>query len=459
MSPPHKNFIHETLGGEDDVPFGEPADREAEQLIAEQQAEAAEQTRREPQIGDDDYEYLKDVKVGEPFDDELGADDDNEPPPAESPDDNGSAGEQAGDARKDRFELYALDEIVVGNDPIELVRGILPMGPALAVVLGPPKSLKSFLLAHVGIHIAGDILFCGREVQAGAVCYVTSEGVKGTARRLVAERRALGVEGKGVPFFLVPAMPNLGAGAADRERLAKKVRAKIKDLGVPLRMLVIDTMRRSMPGKSENEQKDVSLVIDNCEALSREFGCLVVLVHHSPRSDDDRGSGSNAVDAAADAMIGVKRDPATKIATATVLRLKDGEEGDAWSFELRPIEVGVDRDGRPIVSRYVQITEEPERNSTTAKAHVKLSAEQQRIYDILLEAVAAQGIVGLAGSMAPPGILTITRATLVEYLKRGGWWDKEKDHSSRSKISARLNELAGKHAIGLTEQHVWPVFN
>jgi hypothetical protein len=33
-----------------------------------------------------------------------------------------------------------------------------------------------------------------------------------------------------------------------------------------------------------------------------------------------------------------------------VARRKDGEEGDKWAFELRVVEVGVDRDGNPITS-------------------------------------------------------------------------------------------------------------
>jgi hypothetical protein len=215
-------------------------------------------------------------------------------------------------------------------------------------------------------------------------------------------------------------------------------------------------MRRAMPGKSENKPEDVSVVVDNCEALARAFNCLVMLIHHSPRSDDDRGSGSNALDAAADVMIGCKRDSATKIATATVRHLKDGEEGDTWQFELKPIGVGVDRDGNPIVSRYVQITEEPERRTALAPGK-SLSAEQQRVFDILVGAVAEVGTVGLAGSAAPANTRAITRDTFTEFLKRNGWWDAANDSSARAKMSSRLNEIAGKHRIGLTDRYVWPV--
>jgi hypothetical protein len=382
-----------------------------------------------------------------------------EPPPATSEADYGfeAGSDQIGkDNKRDRFELEALDDIVIGDDPIELIPGILPMGPALGVGYGPPKSLKSFLLMHALLHVAGNIPYCGRDVQAGAIVYVTSEGVSGARRRLVGARRALGLEGKRVPFFLVPAMPNLGVGPQDREELRRKIAQKLEGLGVPLRAILLDTMRRAMPGKSENKPEDVSIVVDNCEALARAFNCLVMLIHHSPRSDDDRGSGSNALDAAADVMIGCKRDSATKIATATVRHLKDGEEGDTWQFELKPIEVGVDHDRNPIISRYVQITEEPERRAAPAPGK-SLSAEQQRVFDILVGAVAEVGIIGLAGSAAPANTRAITRDTFTEFLKRNGWWDAANDSSARAKMSSRLNEIAGKHRIGLTDRYVWPV--
>ena len=148
------------------------------------------------------------------------------------------------------------------------------MGPALGIVFGPPKSLKSFLLMDIGLHIAADRPYCGRAVQGGAVVYVTSEGIRGVKRRLIAMRRAMGIEGQGRPFVLVSTMPNLGAGEGDRIALQEKISATLKAEGitVPVRMIALDTMRRAMPGKSENEQKDVSIVVDNCEALGIHFG-------------------------------------------------------------------------------------------------------------------------------------------------------------------------------------------
>jgi hypothetical protein len=43
----------------------------------------------------------------------------------------------------------------------------------------------------------------------------------------------------------------------------------------------------------------------------------------------------------------------------------------------------------------------------------------------------------------------------MKYLKAAGWWDSENEKSSRERMRSRLNELAGKRAIGLTETHLW----
>jgi hypothetical protein len=383
--------------------------------------------------------------------------DDDAPHPPE-PDDYGTTDAIPGNGAAKRFKIEMLDDITLTDDPVELIQGLLPMGPALGVVFGPPKALKSFLVTNAGLHIAAGREYYGRAVQGGAVAYVTCEGTTGVKRRCVAARQAMGIEGRNVPFFAVYTMPNLGAGSGDRAALQHGISETLAERKVtaPLRLIVIDTMRRAMPGKSENEQKDVSIVLDNCETLAAHFGCLVLLVHHSPRSTNDRGSGSNAVDAAADVMWSVIRpDESKRCATATVVRYKDGEEGDTWEFELCPRPVKTDRDGNSIMSCSVTVTTEPARKVMPFKSY-SLSPSQQRIFDILLTASIECGVVGLAGDAAPRGTRAVTRETLKAYAKKAGWWDDQDDKSSRTRLAARLNELAGKRAIGLTAGHAWP---
>jgi hypothetical protein len=97
------------------------------------------------------------------------------------------------------------------------------------------------------------------------------------------------------------------------------------------------------------------------ERRDRRFDAHVHVVHHSPRSDDKRASGSNTLDAAADVMLGVLRGAGTTRATVTLATMKDGEDGDIWSFDLHGMEIGNDRTGKPIVACYVEITDLPAR--------------------------------------------------------------------------------------------------
>jgi hypothetical protein len=151
----------------------------------------------------------------------------------------------------------------------------------------------------------------------------------------------------------------------------------------------------------------------------------------------------------------IRPDESRRSSTAAVVCYKDGEEGDTWTFELRPAEIGTDRDGNPITSCSVEVTQEPERKVAAAKSK-PLSAAQQRVYDILLTAIIEAGEAGLAGDAAPRGTPAVTRDLLKAYTKKAGFWDDD-DKSSRTRLSARLNEPAGKKAIGLTAKHVWPL--
>jgi hypothetical protein len=354
------------------------------------------------------------------------------------------------DAKANRFELEMLDDVEIGDDPAELVQGLLPMGPALGVAFGPPKSLKSFLLTHIGVHIADNRPFCGRAVQGGAVAYVTSEGIRGVRRRLIVARRAMGVEGRNVPFALVPTMPNLGAGEGDRIALQKEIDKALMSIGVPLRMIVIDTMRRAMPGKSENEQKDVSIVVDNCEALARAFGCLVVLVHHSPRSDDQRGSGSNALDAAADVMWSVIRDENRGPATASVVRYKDGEEGDTWTFDLRPLEIGMDREGNPISSCYVDVTLDPARKSADRRKPEHISPLNLKFLDALNNVLASDNLPIVRGRKA-----AAKEAWRNECNARGLINLKGNTKSAKALFDKARRELVAKNRIACEGDLTW----
>jgi AAA domain len=314
--------------------------------------------------------------------------------------------EENGGDEPPRFAPVWLDDIKIDSEPAYIVEGIIPAGPSLGETAAPPKSLKSFFLKDLGLHIAAGKPYRGRDVLQGAVIYITSEGVRGVKRRLVAMRRHHGVEGKKIPFALIPTMPNLGTGTADLEVLIAAITTATKDfVNVPVRMIVIDTLRRATPGKNENDAKDMSVFLDNCNTLAVTFRCHVNFAHHSPRSDNNRGSGTNAVDGACDVILSVSRcdDGKTPRATVTIVEMKDGEDGDAWTFELRTMQVGIVKK-KPLQGGYVLLSEGA---AVKVKKKPTLSDKQKLVHTALAEALAEVGTEPPSAEQIPPSVKNV----------------------------------------------------
>jgi hypothetical protein len=352
------------------------------------------------------------------------------------------------------FALVALDDIQVDDDPVWLIEGLLPAGPAFHLVWGKPKSFKSFGLMHAYLHIAAGREYAGRAVLPGAVAYVTNEGVRGVARRLVAMRRHMEVEGLGVPFYLVRVMPNLGSGTDDAARLIAAINAVVP-AGVTLRALAVDTVRRATPGKDENSAKDMSPFIENCGIIAKEFQCLVSGVHHSPRSSDEHGAGTNALDGAMDCGWSVER--SGEQATITVSVMKDGEQGDSWDFSLAPWQVGTTRDGEPIMGCSVTIDRLPGADvapKATAKGGMtKAGAIALRA---LREAVDEVGAVPPASNHIPEKIKTVTVEQWRDYAYRRGISSSSEPRAKQQAFQRSHTALIGSGHANVWDGQAWP---
>jgi hypothetical protein len=241
---------------------------------------------------------------------------------------------------RDRFKLTALADIVLDDEPLWLIDGLIPAGPSLGVIFGKPKSGKTFLTTSLFLHVAMGREYCGCTVQPGAVVYITKEGIRGFKRRMLALRQDHEADAQ-VPFYVAHEMPNFGTNCGDAEALVSLIRTLIPQ-GGRVAALIIDTLARTMPGQSDSDASAMSMFVESCEFVARAFGCFVGAVHHSPRGDDTRSRGSNVLDGAADVIISVVKDDATGVSTVKIEALKDGEEGASWSFHLVQVEVSGD---------------------------------------------------------------------------------------------------------------------
>jgi hypothetical protein len=156
-------------------------------------------------------------------------------------------GEQPEEQAKVRsFIAIAIDEMQSPIGPEWLIENLLPLR-GLAVVVGPPKSGKSYFTQYLLGSVARGVPYGGRAVVGGPVIYLTGEGVNGFERRVIAMREHLQITGQGVPFFTIKKVPDLGSEETDLGVLLDDLDQFIKDRNLPPpRAIVLDTLARCM---------------------------------------------------------------------------------------------------------------------------------------------------------------------------------------------------------------------
>ncbi len=104
------------------------------------------------------------------------------------------------------------------------------------------------------------------------------------------------------------------------------------------KLIVLDTLSKIMAGLNENDAGDAGRLIRFCDSLVEEFGCSVLVIHHTGK-DTARGSrGSSAFHAGFDTVIDVSAKRENKAVSVVVKKHKDAEEREQpWTFKGRVI--------------------------------------------------------------------------------------------------------------------------
>lgn len=280
------------------------------------------------------------------------------------------------------------DDVEPAIDSLWLVKKLLPM-TGLALIYGHPGCGKSFFALDLSFHIALGRDWCGLRVEQGLVIYIAAEGQAGLRNRITAFRNVHRLDA-GVPFVLIPMAIDLHDPAADTGKLIETVRAAEKQAGMKAALVVVDTLSKTMGGGKENTD-DMATYVANCGRVASEFQCLVMPVHHRPKdseNSDPRGHGS--LRGGVDTIILVEAGAPKR---ARVTKQKDGEDGDTFRFNLRSIELGIDRDGDQVTSC---ICEYPSADAApaadpVAQAQARLSDGQALALRFLGDAIATRG--------------------------------------------------------------------
>jgi|DEB0MinimDraft_3_1074331.scaffolds.fasta_scaffold00785_5 hypothetical protein len=225
-----------------------------------------------------------------------------------------------------------------------LVKGLVP-ADAMGMLFGASGAFKSFIALDFGLHVAHGLNWCNRKTTQGNVVYVAAEGGAGVYRRIKAwhEKRGLGITDN----FSICITPLLLTVEDEIDRLAQAIAA----LPEPPSLVVIDTLSQTFSG-DENSSTDIADYIRSMNTkLRAQYGCSVLILHHTGHSASERPRGSSAITANLDFLLGCYRpDKDSLSAQLEVFKQKDGDKLDTQWFTLESKEIGVDDDGEKIQS-------------------------------------------------------------------------------------------------------------
>ncbi len=240
------------------------------------------------------------------------------------------------DAAAPKPETYPtldLDALAALKPPAFIVDGYLVEG-GLTLLYGAPGSLKSFAALDMGLSIAFGTPWQGAKVEAGAILYVAGEGAVGLAKRAQAWRIEHNVETTHAPFRLLPVAVNL-MEQKDVTKLIETLKEIIATEKTPIKLVIIDTVARAMPGAEENSAKDMGLFVLACDQIKHAIACAVMGVHHAGKDTSKGLRGSSALLGAADTVLLATR--SENLLTLTCEKQKDAEEPQPLTLKTKTI--------------------------------------------------------------------------------------------------------------------------
>ena len=222
-----------------------------------------------------------------------------------------------------------------------------------------PGSGKSFVADDLGHHVALGKEWHGKRVTKAPVLYVALEGKDGFRKRMKAAEITHGDPGDFFALLTVHvALDKTKAGArgcAEIIAAAKELEAKC---GQPVGLIEIDTYARAIAGDDENSAAESMAYLEKrAGEIARQTGAAVLTLYHPNKQGALRGS--TAQPAGLDFIMRIDRNGNRR--ALKVEKVKDGEEGTLFDFELEPVQLGIDDEGEPITSCTVKASEHKRR--------------------------------------------------------------------------------------------------
>jgi hypothetical protein len=224
-----------------------------------------------------------------------------------------------------------------------LVKHVLP-AEGLGVIFGRPGSGKTFSVMDIAMHVAAGIRWRGKKVRAAAVSYVSPEAGRLGVNRVIGWSRHHGI-GWPEGFRLSPASINLCSDQTDADAIIADVKANQPGC----RLVVIDTLNRAMAGGDENSGEDMGRFVALCDHIAKQLAAFVLVVHHSGKDAAKGSRGHSSLLGAVNLELEVTKEQGQP-GTIRVSKMRDGEDGAEYAFDIESVPLGVDEDGEEVTT-------------------------------------------------------------------------------------------------------------
>lgn len=333
-------------------------------------------------------------------------------------------------------------EALQANDDAEMARianmawlidGLIP-AESFGVLYGEPGCGKSFTAVDMACSIASGNQWQGLDTgDEGVVVYISAEGGNGMRFR----KRAWEQVNTKAPLMRVLPITTIMDDPKDVGQLTQVIREYRKSIKQPIKMVIVDTLNRSMGG-NENDNSDMADFIRGCELIQHDHKCGVMVVHHSGKDAEKGARGASALKAATDFEIMVTKQES--ILTITNTRAKDVEPLPPiiCRADVVTIEGYTDYKGRPITS----LVPVPASFSDQLKAASGMTERETMLLDCVRAQVAKEGALDGSADRQEVRRLFMERSGI-----HGGKFGQA--------FSYNLKSLADKGCIRLSKDYVY----
>jgi hypothetical protein len=260
-----------------------------------------------------------------------------------------------------------------GEAPIEdsraqLVQGLLPETGA-GLISGQWGTYKTFVAIDLSVAILTGTEFISFPVRRkGGVLFIACEGQNEVAIRLAAATEARGL--CKAPFAWIENCPRLldpNAAKILTEITTQVSEKMMRDFGVPVVLVFIDTVGRAAGYNRAGDENDAALakrVMKTLADASAATGALFMGLAHFGKNIETGTKGSSDFENDADVVLALLGEKAlTGVVTNPRLSLRkrrSGPNGEEFAFRTKVADLGPDQHGFPITTLTIEWQAEAE---------------------------------------------------------------------------------------------------